>query len=75
VSDGLEFADIEGNSHSLKLLRRNIIAGLNGYICTCGRLFISANIYAAKIDHGCWREYKMGEHKPTCVYRVKREYF
>jgi hypothetical protein len=75
VSDGLEVADIEGNSHSLRLLKRNVIAGLNGYICICGRLYITANIHMAKIDHGCWKEHKKVEHKPTCVYRLRREYF
>ena len=75
MKEKLEFVDAEGSNHSLKLLKRDVIAGLNGYICTCGRLFVSPGIHVAKLDHGYWYEHRLVEHKATCVYRLKRELF
>jgi hypothetical protein len=75
VSDELDFIDAEGHAHSLKLLEHNVINNLNGYVCSCGRLFITPHVRVAKIDHCCWGEYKKVEDKPTCVYRLRREYF
>jgi hypothetical protein len=74
-SNRLDFVDAGGSSHSLKLLKRNVIAGFNGYICSCGRLFVSSGIHVAKLDHGCWREHRKVEVKPTCVYKLRWENF
>ena len=74
-SDSLEFVDELGRDHSLKLLKRNVIGEFNGYVCSCGRLFVSPGIHLAKLDHGCWYEHSQVEHKARCELEYKRESF
>ena len=71
-----DWTDSNGNTHSLKLLKRNVVGDLNGYICNCGKLFVAPSKAVAEMDHTLWIKREEGKRNtPRCVYRPRMEYF
>lgn len=69
----VEIRNMNHEEHKIKLLARNVLAGLNAYISTCGKLFITENIRVARLDHKLWEGSEREQKTRVCGWT--REYF